>query len=41
MSLMIQLIWFFELNPKENRLFVSSKLPKWVQENFPKIAHLK
>jgi predicted ABC-type ATPase len=31
----------FELNPKENRLFVGSKSPNWVQENFLKIAHLK
>jgi predicted ABC-type ATPase len=30
----------FELNPSEKRLFVSSKLPEWVLENFPKIARL-
>jgi predicted ABC-type ATPase len=30
----------FELNPREERLFVGSKLPKWVLENFPKIAKL-
>ncbi len=31
----------FELNPKENRLFVSSKLPEWVLVNFPKIMNLR
>lgn len=31
----------FELNPKENRLFVSSQLPEWVSINFPKIRDFK
>lgn len=31
----------FELNPKENRLFISSNLPKWVAENFSEISKLQ
>lgn len=31
----------FELNPKENRIFISSNLPTWVLANFPKIVQLK
>ena len=31
----------FELNPNENRIFISSKLPEWVLANFPQIPLLK
>lgn len=31
----------FELNHKENRLFIGSNLPNWLLQNFPKISQLR